>query len=72
MKSSDKTYLISLQDKSKRHKSKITEYNVPKDVARKFYFQFLQLWGKKVKIETAEGVTVEGYLNKVHGQFETK
>ena len=66
-----KNYSVSLQNKPKKHKSKITNYYVAEDVARKFYFQFLQLWGKKVKIETAEGVTVEGYLNKVHGQFNT-
>ena len=67
----NKTYSISLQDKQRRYKSEITEYDVREDVARKLYFQFFQLWGKKVTIQTAEGITVEGYLNKVNGQFDT-
>ena len=63
------SYLISLQDRPRKHQSIINDYEVSEDVARKFYFQFIQLWGKKVKFETAEGVTVEGYLHKVNGQF---
>ena len=66
----DNTYSVSLQDKPKKHQSIITAYPVSKEIARKFYFEFLQLWGKKVRFETEQGITVEGYLHKVQGEFK--
>ena len=66
----EKIYSISLQDKPRGYKIQITKYPVSQEVARKFYFQFISLWWKKVKFKTTEGETVEGYLNGVNGEFK--
>lgn len=65
----NKNYIIKLQDKPRGYKIKVTEHQVAKDVARKFYFQFIQLWWKKVKFTTIDGNEVQGYLNGVKGDF---
>ena len=69
MAKKNSAYSVSLQDKPRGYKIKVTNYAVTKEIARKYYIQFLQLWWKKVKFETIEGTEAEGYLSRVSGDF---
>lgn len=62
-------YSISLKDKARNYKIEVTDYPVTPETGRKYYFQFIQLWGKKVRFHTSAGDTVEGYLHKVNGEY---
>lgn len=62
-------YSISLKDKARNHNINVTDYPVTMETGRKFYYQFLQLWGKKIRFQTARGEMVEGYLHKVKGEY---
>lgn len=62
-------YSISLKDKARNYKIEVTDYPVAPETARKYYFQFIQLWGKKVKFRNTTGNTVQGYLHTVNGEF---
>ena len=68
-KTQPQPYSITLKDKARNYDINVTDYPVKMETGRKFYYQFFKFWGKRIKFQTCEGETVEGYLHKVKGEY---